>query len=161
MSPSSDNIHGLSHNPNASRQIHAYLIDWGYAPAESQYTDMAADFETEANIYRKPDRQGRPKQKFGRVQNIYALGVVLLKNELWATMSRVMGAKIAEARKTGRLPSRKNFAAELVSLAMSGLPKELGVAYTQALSLQQDDSRRALKFQDNVVGEAWNGLSEI
>ncbi|KAL4789854.1 prion-inhibition and propagation-domain-containing protein [Aspergillus venezuelensis] len=165
QSSSSVNTHRLSNNPNPTHQIHAYLSDWGYARTESQYTDMTADFEPEANIYRHPDRQGRPKQKFGRTHDIYALGVVLLEIGLWMTMSRVMGSKIAEAHKTGKLPARKKVAAELIALAMAGLQREMGVGYTQAVvdcltgAFRDEDPRMALRFRERVVGVLARGLA--
>ncbi|KAL4955492.1 prion-inhibition and propagation-domain-containing protein [Aspergillus filifer] len=163
QSSSSLQSHRLSNNPNPAHHIHAYLSDWGYARTESQDTDKTADFEPEANIYRHPDRQGRPRLRFGRTHDIYALGVVLLEIGLWVTMSRVMGPKIAEANKTGKLPPRKKVAAELIALAMSGLPKEMGAGYTQAVvacltgAFQDDDPRMALRFQERVVGALARG----
>ncbi|KAF4540152.1 Het-s domain protein [Lasiodiplodia theobromae] len=41
------------------------------------------DNDLERNLYRHPDRQGRPKTSFSKLHDIYALGVVLLEIGLW------------------------------------------------------------------------------
>ncbi|GES62716.1 hypothetical protein BO97DRAFT_388770 [Aspergillus terreus] len=114
-------------------RIEAYLSDWGYARSERQGTDMASDFGAEPNLYRHPERQGKPTRQFQQRHDIYALGVVLLEIGLWVTMSRLMHSKIREADRTGRLPRAKKVASDLVALAQQGLPREMGHGYSQAV----------------------------
>ncbi|RAL13534.1 uncharacterized protein BO97DRAFT_388770 [Aspergillus homomorphus CBS 101889] len=156
--------HRLLNTPNPQQRILAYLSDWGYARSEQQGTDMRADFEAEPNLYRHPDRQGRPTRQFQRRHDIYALGVVLLEIGLWVTLSRLMETKIREAEKTGRLPRPKKVAADLVALAQQGLPKEMGEGYAQAVvdcltgNFREGDVELALDFQEKVVNILARGM---
>lgn len=126
---------------------------------------MRADFEVEPNLYRHPNRQGRPTHQFSRLHDIYALGVVLLEIGLWVTLSRLMEAKIREAENSGRLPNRKKVAEDLMTLAAQGLPKEMGVGYTKAvLACLKGDFRGtegpalAVDFQEKVVDVLRGGV---
>ncbi|KAF7134164.1 hypothetical protein CNMCM5793_005843 [Aspergillus hiratsukae] len=108
-----------STTPVSEIRIVSYLSDWGYARSVQQGTDMRSDFEIEPNLYRHPNRQGRPTQQFSREHDIYALGVVLLEIGLWVTLSRLMEGKIREAENSGRLPRPKKVAEDLVALAQA------------------------------------------
>ncbi|KAF7718281.1 Uncharacterized protein PECH_002883 [Penicillium ucsense] len=143
---------------NAANRIVSYLGDWGYARAVEKGTELRPDFEVEPNLYRHPDRQGRPSHQFNRLHDLYALGVVLLEIGLWATLSRLMEAKINEAHKNGKLPNRHKVAADLVALAGQGLPKEMGVGYTKAVLTclagdfrEKDGPGLAMDFQSKVI----------
>lgn len=151
--------------PNPGNRIVSYLSDWGYARSVQQGTDMRSDFEVEPNLYRHPNRQGRPTHQFSRLHDIYALGVVLLEIGLWVTLSRLMEAKIKEAEKSGRLPNRKKVAEDLMGLAAQRLPKEMGVGYTNAvLACLKGDFRGtegptlAVDFQEKVVDVLRGGI---
>lgn len=151
--------------PSPGNRIVSYLSDWGYARSVQQGTDMRADFEVEPNLYRHPNRQGRPTHQFSRLHDIYALGVVLLEIGLWVTLSRLMEAKIREAENSGRLPNRKKVAEDLMTLAAQGLPKEMGVGYTKAvLACLKGDFRGtegpalAVDFQEKVVDVLRGGV---
>jgi hypothetical protein len=151
--------------PNPGNRIVSYLSDWGYARSVQQGTDMRSDFEVEPNLYRHPNRQGRPTHQFSRLHDIYALGVVLLEIGLWVTLSRLMEAKIKEAENSGRLPNRKKVAEDLMGLAAQRLPKEMGVGYTNAvLACLKGDFRGtegptlAVDFQEKVVDVLIGGI---
>ncbi|KAJ5082439.1 hypothetical protein N7532_011482 [Penicillium argentinense] len=144
--------------PIDGNKVISYLSDWGYARSVQQGTDMRADFEVEPNLYRHPNRQGHPNQQFTRLHDIYALGVVLLEIGLWVTLSRLMEAKIKEAKSNGRLPRPKKVVEDLMALAIQGLPKEMGMGYTKAvLACLKGDFRGtegptlAVDFQEKVV----------
>jgi hypothetical protein len=149
--------HRLTGTKDSENRILAYLSDWGYARSEQQGTDMRGDFEAEPNLYRHPDRQGRPTRQFNRRHDIYALGVVLLEIGLWFTMSRLMESKIRDAEKSGRLPRPKKVAADLIALAQQGLPKEMGEGYTKAVldcltgNFRDGDPELSFDFQEKVV----------
>jgi hypothetical protein len=126
---------------------------------------MVSDFEVEPNFYRHPDRQGRPTHQFSRLHDIYALGVVLLEIGLWVTLSRLMEAKIQEAKISGKLPNRKRIAGDLINLAAQRLPIEMGVGYTTAvLACLKGDFRGtdgaalAVDFQEKVVDVLRSGI---
>ncbi|KAJ6104503.1 hypothetical protein N7523_010823 [Penicillium sp. IBT 18751x] len=151
--------------PTPGNRIVSYLSDWGYARSVRQGTEMRSDFEVEPNLYRHPTRQGRPTQQFSRLHDIYALGVVLLEIGLWVTLSRLMDAKIREAESSGRLPRPKKVVEDLVMLAAQGLPKEMGMGYTNAvLACLKGDFRGtegpslAMDFQNKVVDALKMGI---
>ncbi|EAW08781.1 uncharacterized protein ACLA_097190 [Aspergillus clavatus NRRL 1] len=155
----------LSATQSRSGQIVAYLGDWGYARSVQQGTDMRSDFEVEPNLYRHPNRQGKPTHQFQRLHDIYALGVVLLEIGLWVTLSRLMEPKIREAQRSGRLPPRKKVLEDLLGLAVQGLPKEMGMGYTKAVLAclrgqfrAEDGPSLALDFQEKVVDVLASGV---
>lgn len=151
--------------PTTGKKIVSYLSDWGYARSVQQGTDMRSDFDVEPNLYRHPNRQGRPTQQFSRLHDIYALGVVLLEIGLWVTLSRLMETKIREAESSGRLPRPKKIVEDLMMLAAQGLPKEMGAGYTRAvLTCLKGDFRGtegpvlAVDFQEKVVDVLRSGV---
>lgn len=62
-----------------------YLVNFEYSRPETAMTKYDFDNDLERNLYRHPDRQGRPKTSFSKLHDIYALGVVLLEIGLWET----------------------------------------------------------------------------
>ncbi|KAJ5380591.1 uncharacterized protein N7496_003019 [Penicillium cataractarum] len=151
--------------PSPGNRIVSYLSDWGYARSVKQGTDMRSDFEVEPNLYRHPNRQGKPTHQFSRLHDIYALGVVLLEIGLWVTLSRLMEAKIREAENSGRLPNRRKVAEDLMALVAQRLPMEMGVGYTKAvMACLKGDFRGtegpalAVDFQEKVVDVLRRGI---
>lgn len=151
--------------PSPGNRIVSYLSDWGYARSVKQGTDMRSDFEVEPNLYRHPNRQGKPTHQFSHLHDIYALGVVLLEIGLWVTLSRLMEAKIREAENSGRLPNRKKVAEDLMTLAAQRLPMEMGVGYTKAvMACLKGDFKGtegpalAVDFQEKVVDVLRGGV---
>jgi hypothetical protein len=113
----------------------AFLGDWGYSRRIDGFTDMNVDFDIEANLYRHPERQGKPKRQFSRIHDIYALGVVLLEIGLWRTVSQLFDRQINEIRQTAetKLLKAKDVTAKLTGLAEKELPKEMGERYASAV----------------------------
>ncbi|KAL7792473.1 hypothetical protein V8C37DRAFT_124966 [Trichoderma ceciliae] len=113
----------------------AFLGDWGYSRRIDGFTDMSVDFDIEANLYRHPERQGKPKRQFSRIHDMYALGVVLLEIGLWRTVSQLFERQINEVRQTAemKLLKAKDVTTTLTSLARRELPKEMGERYASAV----------------------------
>jgi hypothetical protein len=113
----------------------AFLGDWGYSRRIDGFTDMNVDFDIEANLYRHPERQGKPKRQFSRIHDIYALGVVLLEIGLWRTVSQLFDRQINEVRQTAemKLLKAKDVTTTLTNLAKRELPKEMGERYASAV----------------------------
>ncbi|OKL61725.1 hypothetical protein UA08_02449 [Talaromyces atroroseus] len=139
-------------------QTLAFLGDWGYARPEQGGTEMKSDFEVEPNLYRHPERQGKPTRQFSRSHDIYALGVVLLEIGLWKTVSQFFDKVIKDAHKTGRLPKAKDVRSAFLALAQRELPKEVGESYTSAVvaclssKLKTDSNMElSLDFKERVV----------
>ncbi|KAK7431564.1 hypothetical protein QQZ08_001782 [Neonectria magnoliae] len=60
-------------------QLLAFLCGWDYARKTYGRSGFSTNYDTEANLYRHPDRQGAPKKFSTRRHDIYALGVVMLE----------------------------------------------------------------------------------
>ncbi|KAL7920909.1 hypothetical protein ACQKWADRAFT_297059 [Trichoderma austrokoningii] len=144
----------------AKPRLLAFLGDWGYSRRIDGYTDMNTDFDVEANLYRHPDRQGKPKRQFSRIHDLYALGVVLLEIGLWRTVSQLFDKQIHEIRQTAetKLLKAKDVAATLTSLAKRELPKEMGERYASAVLAcltgdfrKESDVELSLDVKDRVV----------
>lgn len=144
----------------AKPRLLAFLGDWGYSRRIDGFTDMNVDFDIEANLYRHPERQGKPKRQFSRIHDIYALGVVLLEIGLWRTVSQLFDKQIHEIRQTAetKLLKAKDVTATLTSLAKRELPKEMGERYASAVLAcltgdfhKDGDVDLSLDMKDKVV----------
>ncbi|KAI5797352.1 hypothetical protein DFH27DRAFT_625475 [Peziza echinospora] len=60
-----------------------YLFGFDYSRRESDFSSRRHDDALKRNIYRHPRRWGLPRERFGKVHDIYALGVLLLEIGLW------------------------------------------------------------------------------
>ncbi|PNP37818.1 hypothetical protein TGAMA5MH_10303 [Trichoderma gamsii] len=145
----------------AKPRLLAFLGDWGYSRRIDGFTDMNVDFDIEANLYRHPERQGKPKRQFSRIHDIYALGVVLLEIGLWRTVSQLFDKQINEIRQTAetKLLKAKNVTATLTGLAEKELPKEMGERYASAVLAcltgdfhKESDVDLSLDMKEKVVG---------
>lgn len=144
----------------AKPRLLAFLGDWGYSRRIDGFTDMNVDFDIEGNLYRHPERQGKPKRQFSRIHDIYALGVVLLEIGLWRTVSQLFEKQIHEIRQTAdtKLLKAKDVANTLTSLAKKELPKEMGEKYASAVLAcltgdfhKDSDVDLSLDMKDKVV----------
>ncbi|KAL1957502.1 hypothetical protein VTO42DRAFT_5965 [Malbranchea cinnamomea] len=153
-------------NPSGSReQILAFLGDWGYARPVEGATEMRSNFDIEPNFYRHPDRQGYPTRQFGRLHDIYALGVVLLEIGLWRTISQLFDARIKEGQRTGKLPKPKDVRTVLLTLAQRDVAKEMGERYAAAVvsCLSGDlrsssDTELTFDFKEKVIDAITPGM---
>ncbi|KAI9790681.1 MAG: hypothetical protein M1833_001770 [Piccolia ochrophora] len=139
-----------------------YLTDWGFARPTTAGTDLRADFEVEPNLYRHPDRQGKPTYQFTKQHDMYALGVVLLEIGLWTTVSKIFAKDIHDHEKSGSLPKGREVRKGLVSLAETELTKQMGTAYAGAVvaclkgqfGVKNDDMNQtslSIAFTEKVV----------
>lgn len=60
-----------------------FLVGFEFSREERDKSTTDQDDNIERNIYRHPDRQGQPENRFNSLHDIYALGVVLLEIGLW------------------------------------------------------------------------------
>ncbi|KAF4777592.1 hypothetical protein HER10_EVM0004241 [Colletotrichum scovillei] len=74
----------------------ARLIGFEYSRQDSDFSDQFGESELKRNIYRHPERWGQPTKRFGKIHDIYALGVVLLEIGLWSRADQIdKGALVA------------------------------------------------------------------
>ncbi|KAL0767360.1 hypothetical protein CaCOL14_010210 [Colletotrichum acutatum] len=67
----------------------ARLIGFEYSRQDSDFSDQFGESELKRNIYRHPERWGQPTKRFGKIHDIYALGVVLLEVGLWSRADQI------------------------------------------------------------------------
>ncbi|OJD40375.1 protein kinase-like [Diplodia corticola] len=60
-----------------------WLLGFEFSRPETFFSNGEEDSCIEREIYRHPDRQGKPAVPFNKLHDIYALGVVLLEIGLW------------------------------------------------------------------------------
>ncbi|KAL4917859.1 hypothetical protein BDW62DRAFT_201412 [Aspergillus aurantiobrunneus] len=65
---------------------HPFLVGFDYSRPDAEVSELSPDFSLERNLYRHPDRWGRPA-RFRKEHDIYALGVLLLEIGLWRPVS--------------------------------------------------------------------------
>ncbi|KAI1503801.1 hypothetical protein F5X99DRAFT_406800 [Biscogniauxia marginata] len=66
-----------------------FLIGFDCSRPEDAETWATVDFNTAANIYRHPDRWGRPS-RFERHHDLYALGILLIEIGLWKVLPSML-----------------------------------------------------------------------
>ncbi|KAJ0312472.1 hypothetical protein COL516b_001556 [Colletotrichum fioriniae] len=76
--------------------VGARLVGFEYSRQDSDFSDQFGESELKRNIYRHPERWGQPTKRFGKIHDIYALGVVLLEIGLWSRADQIdRGALVA------------------------------------------------------------------
>ncbi|KAK2766636.1 hypothetical protein FQN54_005947 [Arachnomyces sp. PD_36] len=114
-------------------QLLPFLGDWGYARLAQAGTELRGDFEVEPNLYRHPQRQGKPNFQFSKKHDIYAVGVVLLEIGIWRTLSQILERNIKDSEKNGKLPKSREVQTGLINIAKAELSKEMGDGYADAV----------------------------
>ncbi|WXC58110.1 hypothetical protein SNK03_004008 [Fusarium graminearum] len=66
------------------------LFGFEYSRADDEATFLEEDYTLANNLYRHPDRWGRPTARFEKSHDVYALGVVLLEIALWKEASSIL-----------------------------------------------------------------------
>ncbi|KAF2147002.1 uncharacterized protein K452DRAFT_354493 [Aplosporella prunicola CBS 121167] len=59
------------------------VLGYEFSRPELDFSSGFTDICIERDVYRHPERQGRPGKMFNKIHDIYALGVVLLEIGLW------------------------------------------------------------------------------
>lgn len=66
-----------------------YITDFALSRLESSDTRLTYDLDLEKNLYRHPERQGPPTNKFIKAHDIYALGIILLEIGVWESAKKM------------------------------------------------------------------------
>ncbi|KAH8646464.1 hypothetical protein BGZ60DRAFT_553738 [Tricladium varicosporioides] len=133
-----------------------WVLGFEFSRPEDFFSAGPADFCAARDVYRHPERQGRPEARFNKLHDIYALGVVLLEIGLWEP------ALTLEKNKFGYTKNSKAIRDQLRKHAESRLASRVGEKYKQVVlrCLSShfdviDDTREDLKlqqaFRSNVV----------
>ncbi|KAI1280219.1 hypothetical protein F5Y07DRAFT_387067 [Xylaria sp. FL0933] len=135
-----------------------YLTEFGFSrpvDAFSAYKYSASTaVDLDRDVYRHPQRFGKPSYYFTKVHDVYSLGVVLLEIGLWKTARQMYDEAFESAKKE---PLGEDVKAEFLRRAKQELQHHMGSAYRDAvlLCLEGDDNVRkqsfAVEFQKSVV----------
>lgn len=83
----SDNIVFLAQEGSAGKldftNLEPLVLGFEFSRQENDFSDGLPDYLPARDIYRHPQRQGRPEKRFSKIHDIYSLGVVLLEIGLW------------------------------------------------------------------------------
>ena len=151
------------------------LIGFEFAREENDRSTTEYDDMLSCNIYRHPDRQGPPEERFSQLHDIYSLGVVLLEIGLWRPAISFehsygdMGpAEISESLKEharDRLPHYMGSEyAEAVDRCLSGELLDDANEIVGGLTLPWQDSLRLkvnLGLEANIIGKLKSDLALI
>ena len=150
--PSSDEYH----------KFVLYLKGFEFSRPDDDTSLLKANYEPEINLYRHPERQNAPTEKFNKEHDIYAVGVVLLEIGLWKTVTSIYKTRIDGYWEDPRTMEPEMVKDELLKLARKYLPMEMGTKYSQAVQkclsggfgIGNDDKQRtklALAFRHQVL----------
>ena len=147
-------------DPDSKGLLTPYLVGWGIArPQDPQHERASAatnednEQDLEANIYRHPERYGKPSTHYSNKHDLYALGVVLLEIGLWQTMSSKFARPIAIAKEKESLPPASMKHMHLMELCNKArLKQEMGTRYAKVVE-------RCLTTDFQVEGENERGTA--
>ncbi|KAF5724179.1 hypothetical protein FMUND_1081 [Fusarium mundagurra] len=66
------------------------LFGFEYSRADDEATYLEEDYSLNNNLYRHPDRWGRPRTRFEKGHDVYSLGVVLFEIAQWKEASSIL-----------------------------------------------------------------------
>ncbi|KAK2742777.1 hypothetical protein FQN55_007720 [Onygenales sp. PD_40] len=117
-------------NPNPHLGVNysePWVLGFEFSRPEPFFSSGQADFEPQRDIYRHPERQGRPESLFKKEHDIYALGVVLLEIGLWEPALKLERNRFAHAQ------DPRAVQAQLVKHARKRLEAHVGRRYAEAV----------------------------
>ncbi|KAF1993521.1 hypothetical protein P154DRAFT_582720 [Amniculicola lignicola CBS 123094] len=124
------------------------VLGFEFTRPEIDFSFGFADICLERDVYRHPERQGRPGRMFNKVHDIYALGVVLLEIGLWQRAITLEKNQFKTARDPFVIQN------QLLKQAQRRLGDKMGEKYQQVVIAcltgqfgVQNDTREELKLQ--------------
>ncbi|KAI2462995.1 hypothetical protein F4781DRAFT_426720 [Annulohypoxylon bovei var. microspora] len=125
-----------------------WVLGYEFSRPEAYFSQGQSDRCPTRDVYRHPDRQGRPTQLFNKVHDIYSLGVVLLEIGLWQQATSLEKSGFANVRDPQAIKKH------LVRHAEKRLASKMGEKYRQVVLTclenrfdVKDDSKGDLKLQ--------------
>ncbi|KAI0014564.1 hypothetical protein F4780DRAFT_214680 [Xylariomycetidae sp. FL0641] len=149
-----------------------YLFGFEFSRVNDAETRMDEDFSEQNNLYRHPERWGRPSARFTHTHDIYALGVVLLEVAMWKDVRSIVGVKKDADGKNSSWESLE-VQEKLLRRSRKHLFHQLDQKLADAIATcldfggqtaGMDEYRRQVYFQQNVsqkilrvAGNVWRG----
>lgn len=133
-----------------------YLFGFEYARAGDGTTYLDEDHSPANNLYRHPQRWGRPAARFEKSHDVYALGVVLLEIALWKDVGTVFKSQL----EGGERIVAGEVAEALMQRCRRALPHQVGDVLAQSIMTCLDFGARTegvgeyeaqLYFQQNIT----------
>ncbi|KAI1457219.1 hypothetical protein F4805DRAFT_198640 [Annulohypoxylon moriforme] len=125
-----------------------WVLGYEFSRPEAYFSQGQSDRCPTRDVYRHPDRQGRPTKLFNKIHDIYSLGVVLLEIGLWQQATSLEKSGFANVRDPQTIKKH------LVRHAEKRLASKMGEKYQRVVltCLQngfevKDDSKEDLKLQ--------------
>ncbi|KAI1085263.1 hypothetical protein F5B20DRAFT_521586 [Whalleya microplaca] len=125
-----------------------WVLGYEFSRPEKYFSHGQSDRCVTRDVYRHPDRQGKPTELFTKVHDIYALGVVLLEIGLWQQATSLDKSGFAKVRDPHDIKK------QLVRHAEKRLASKMGEKYQRLVltCLQNDfevanDTKEDLKLQ--------------
>lgn len=110
----------------------SYLTGFEYARQEAAASNLIADYDLSRNLYRHPDRQNDPTEKFGKIHDLYAVGVVLLEIGLWETVTKRFKKQIRDTQASGKQIPGAQIQKRLIKAAQE-LEEVMGTKFQSAV----------------------------
>lgn len=110
------------------------LVNFEYSRELESGTGFGSDENPENDLYRHPDRQGKPKAAFDKTHDLDALGTVLLEIGLGKSLAKTkQELLVASPEKSDIDPD--TFTENLIGLASRELSISMGAAYASAVGV--------------------------
>lgn len=161
--PHSSDTEGTRLKGNFQKLI-PYLKGFEFSRPEQGNSSRSARSDPVTNLYRHPARQDDPTEGFNKEHDLYAVGVVLFEIGVWKTVSTVFQPQVTTARQG----NAKHVKDQLMTLARTRLPEEMGTRYADAVQsciggfgIVEDDKDRTnlgLAFRQQVLDLLEAGL---
>lgn len=141
------------------------LFGFEYSRAGDMTSYLEEDHSLANNLYRSPDRWGRPAARFEKSHDVYSLGVVLLEIALWKDVTLIVKSSL----KDGRIVADE-VAKALVGKCNKALSHQVGGIFTQCISTclnfseqtkSMNEYETQLYFQRRVVAPIGRALHRV
>ncbi|CAM1511327.1 Fc.00g088400.m01.CDS01 [Cosmosporella sp. VM-42] len=141
------------------------LFGFEYSRAGDQTTYLDEDHSFANNLYRNPDRWGRPAARFHKSHDLYSLGVVLLEIALWKDVGSII-----KPSPDNRPVNAAEVAKALIDKFSKTLPHQVGGVFAQciltcldfgSLTKGMGEYETQTYFQRNVTGPIGRAVGRV
>ncbi|KAF5667504.1 het-s domain-containing protein [Fusarium denticulatum] len=141
-----------------------WILGFDFSRPESFFSHGFPDTNPDRDIYRHPNRQGRPTMTFSKWHDIYSLGVVLLEIGLWEPAIQQQHPR--DLFSVMRNP--ENIRERLTKVARRRLPAKVGGKYTELVVAcltgdfgVEDDTKEDIQLQQAFRAQVIAVLAQI
>ncbi|KAL8930554.1 MAG: hypothetical protein Q9208_000738 [Pyrenodesmia sp. 3 TL-2023] len=130
-----------------------YLAGFEYIrPVSGSTVGQPLSMGEKATLYCHPDVQDEPNIEFGKIHDLYSLGVVLLEIGLWLTARQIL-----QQSRPPRPSKPGEVRGEYIRKANSKLPLRMGKPYTEAVVACLESRHRYQAIQPDVFLNVFDG----